>query len=113
MYSPVIAEQLRRHEHDAVAVKERPDLIKKDDDFVFAAAQMEGRVLMTENFRDFQRLHLSVLEAGASHCGLIYTTEWSFFRGSGGSVGDFVRALEALIATGVDVNGQEIWLRRA
>ena len=78
MYSPVLAEQLRRRGNDVVAVKERDDLVKKQDSYLLAVARLEGRAIVTENIKDFHVLHLSALEAGATHPGLINTTVRSF-----------------------------------
>lgn len=112
MFSPVIAEQLRHRGHDVVAVKERLDLVKQSDMAVFAAAQREGRALVTENLRHFREIALGQAEARPSHAGVIYTTERAFFRGSRGAIGQIVAALDALLTSGQAIDGLEIWLRR-
>jgi predicted nuclease of predicted toxin-antitoxin system len=110
MYAPVIADQLRYRGHDVVAVKERSDLMTKQDEYLFAVAQFEGRAILTENFRHFQPFHLSALVSGNTHSGLIYTTNRSFYREKG-SEGGFIRALEALLTSGDDISGREVWMR--
>ena len=111
MFSPVIAEQLRRRGHDVVAVKERLDLIQQSDAVVFAAAQTESRALVTENIRHFRALALSEAGDYSSHTGVIYTTERAFFRGSPGAIGQMVAALDAMLTSEHDISGLEIWLR--
>ena len=44
--SPRLAENLRRHGHDAIHVRDR-DLQSASDDTIFALAQLEGRVIVS------------------------------------------------------------------
>jgi hypothetical protein len=111
MFSPVIAEQLRRHGHDVIAVKERPDLVKQPDRIIFVTAQMEGRALVTENVRHFRELVLSECDSPGAHAGVIYTTERTFFRGDRTAVGRIVMALDAILTSERDIRGLEVWLR--
>jgi len=49
MWPPIIAAELRRRGHEVIAVAERAELHGQPDEVVFAAAQAEGRTLLTEN----------------------------------------------------------------
>jgi len=56
-----------------VAVAEREDLRGRADADVFAAAKAEGRVLVTENVRDYAGLVRRAADLGGSHAGVIFT----------------------------------------
>ncbi len=111
MYSWRVAEQLRLRGHDVVAVKEREDLRKSADAFIFAVAQAEGRAVVTENVDHFQRLNLLSISEARVHCGLIYTTNHAFPRGNPRAVGNMVRALDVLLVSDLEIDGQEVWLK--
>src|SRR5688572_10963608 len=111
MYPPAVAEQMRNRGHDVIAVKEEESLVGLNDAALFAFAFSGRRALVTENFRHFQVLHMRYLGTSNSHAGLIYTTERAFFRGNRRAVGNLVRALEALLTSEVEIDGQEIWLK--
>ena len=51
--SPTIAEKLRALGHDVVSVKERPDLVGKDDHSLFLVIVTEQRAILTEHWPDF------------------------------------------------------------
>jgi hypothetical protein len=113
MFSPSIAEQLRLRGHDVVAVKERPELQQRTDAEVFAAAQLEGRAVVTENVRDYRELAYFEGSSAAPHAGVIYTTERAFFRGSKGAIGRLVEALDVVLNSEQATEGLEVWLRPA
>ena len=85
MFPAVLAEELRRRGHDAIAIQERSDLVGRDDTELLAVAGTEARVLVTEDAR--------VLEASdvAAHHGVLFTSPRSLPRAS--------RALGRLIAS--------------
>ena len=97
MYSPTIAEQLRRRGHDVIAAKEDPDLATLGDDVLFAAAQGDGRALVTENLKDFLPLDAEYRRRGWVHHGVVLTTDRRFGRGDRAHIGHLVRALDALL----------------
>jgi predicted nuclease of predicted toxin-antitoxin system len=111
MWDQNIAEQLRKNGRDVMSVRERPDLRMMGDDVVFAAAQMEGRAIVTENHRDFRPLAQRALLEGRSHYGLILTDNRSMPRARPGTLGRMVRQLIALLEAETDVTNREIWLR--
>lgn len=94
--SHAIAEQLRAHGHDVLAIVERADLREREDDEVLAWAAGNGRAVVTENAGDFLRLHADYLSRGRPHVGLILTTSDKFPR-TGASLGRLVTALDELL----------------
>lgn len=67
-----IAVQLRQRGHDVIAVQERPELWgMPDENLLVDVACPEGRVLVTDNLRDFLRLHTAILDRGEHHTGLL------------------------------------------
>jgi predicted nuclease of predicted toxin-antitoxin system len=111
MFSPAIADHLRQSGHDVVAVKERPDLVQRADSYVFDAAQAEGRVVVTENVRDFRQIAQEESGGRPSHAGVIFTTERAFFRGSRGAIGRLVEALAVVVGSDQPMEGVEVWLK--
>lgn len=96
MYSPRIAEQLRRRGHDVVSAGERADLAGATDANLVAAMTVEQRAIVTNNVADFVGLLNRALAAGEEHPGLILTSDRSLPRTLGG-IGAIVRALHGLL----------------
>ena len=99
MYSASVAEQLRIRGHDVVSIHDQGFrwLEGAPDKEVFAAAQVEGRAVVTENVADFRHLEATALGRGDQYAGLVFTTNRRFPRGDPGTVGLLVRALDALL----------------
>lgn len=95
MYSPTIAEQLRRRGHDVLAARALEVLEDLPDDELFAIAQAEGRVVVTENVNHFLDLDAFYRERGQEHMGLILTTNHGFPRSRPSHIGRLVTALDA------------------
>lgn len=110
MLSPDIAEQLRQRGHDVIAVSERPDLRTEPDHVIFATAQEERRVLVTENIGDFRQIASAELQAARSHWGLVFTTNRSFPRHNARAIGRMIMALQALLLEDPDLMNRELWL---
>ena len=68
--SPVIAEICRRHGVDVQATREAGRIGATDDDQLLFAAQ-EGRCILTENRRDFERLTNAFRERDLPHAGVL------------------------------------------
>ena len=98
MYPATIAEQLRRHVHDASAVTERVELRSLADPAIFAIAQDERRAVVTENIVDFVPLADATERRGKTHCGLVLVDPVKFPRGNPRITGRIVRELLKLLA---------------
>ncbi len=88
-----MAGQLRQRGHDAEAVQGNPELEgAKDPDLLRAARELD-RVLVTDNVRDFVRLHQRFLASGEDHAGLVLASPARFPR-SKRTIGAWVNALD-------------------
>lgn len=96
MYPPTIAAGLRRRGVDAVAMTERPELRNMPDPELFAAAQAERRVVVTENIRDFVLIANDHDARGVVHYGLVLVNPGIYPRGSRRTIGAMVTALGGL-----------------
>ncbi len=90
MFSPGIAEELRRRGHDVIAVAADPQLRAMADPDLLAWVANQERRLVTENVKDFRRL-LHASEAAGP--GLLFTSSRTFPR-SRQAVGALISALE-------------------
>ena len=97
MHAPAVAEALRGHEIDAIAVTERDDLRGKSDVDLLLAATAEGRAVATENIKDFAVLHRHISAAGEKHSGLVYTHPRRFLRSAPNHVGVLADALREFV----------------
>jgi predicted nuclease of predicted toxin-antitoxin system len=75
-----IAERLREHGHDVIAVTERSGLRQLIDYELLRAAAAERRAVVTEDVRDFALAHRAHLERGETHFGIIFTSSRRFPR---------------------------------
>lgn len=111
MLTPRIAVALRERGHDAVAVKEMPDVIGAPDEAIMARARAEGRAVVTNNTRDFRRLHAEAVTPGGpgSH-GLVLLP--STLRRTQADVAQIVDRLDALlrIHKRSGLRDREVWL---
>jgi predicted nuclease of predicted toxin-antitoxin system len=98
MYSPDVAERLRVRGHDAIAIRERPDLLAMSDPELFAAMAGEDRTIVTNNVIDFVPLYRRALAEGSLQAALFLTSDRSMPRTKAG-IGRFVSVLEEF-ATG-------------
>lgn len=92
MFSPRIAEILRSHGHDVMAVAERVELRAMTDDDLYAWVGAEGCWLLTENVKDFRPIMLRAVQSGAVTTGLLFTSSRTFPR-SRQNPGPLVQAL--------------------
>jgi hypothetical protein len=111
-FSPEIAESLRPHGHDVVAVAEREDLRGRADAVILAAAAAERRVVVTEDVGDLMSLAARRLPDRKPHRGVVLVARHAFPRYRSG-FGAIIRALDALLAAHPgddDLVGNVIWL---
>jgi predicted nuclease of predicted toxin-antitoxin system len=95
MYTPAIAEQLRWRGHDVPSARADRRRERLPDAALFAIAQGEGRVVVTENVDHFLALDALYRERGQEHAGLILTTNHGFTRTRPSHIGRLVTALDA------------------
>jgi hypothetical protein len=113
MYAPAVAVELRARGHDVLSVHEAdPVLVGASDAEVLSAAVSAERVFVTENVRDFRPLEVAILEGGDHHHGIVYTSNHQFPRGAPATIGDLVRALEALVQGSATLRDRSVFLAR-
>ncbi|MGI8607900.1 MAG: DUF5615 family PIN-like protein [Candidatus Dormibacteria bacterium] len=95
-FSPTIAEQLRDHGHDVVALVELSHLRSRPDEDVLDYATAGGRAVVTENVVDFVLLHEAWRKRGDLHSGIVLSSSRRFPRTKTG-VGRLVSALADLL----------------
>jgi Domain of unknown function (DUF5615) len=110
MFSPEIATELVKREHDVVAVAADPALAGLPDDQILAWAAEQHRCLVTENVKDFEVLRRQAVAQGTTHPGLLYSGPRRFPRDRR-FLGALVTALdEVLTAERVPVENEVSWL---
>ena len=97
MHAPAAAARLRDNGHDAVAVKERADLIGLPDADLLRAATADGRAVVTENIKDFAVLHRRGAAEGRRHSGMVFTHPRRFRRSDRNHVRVLADALAVLV----------------
>jgi predicted nuclease of predicted toxin-antitoxin system len=96
-FSPTIAAQLQKQGYDVISVAERGSaehapLRQQSDEDLLRWARSEGRVLVTENIRDFMPIHQAFLACGDHHAGILFTSPRKFPRRTG-TIGTLITAL--------------------
>jgi hypothetical protein len=109
MFSPYIAEQLRQRGHDVQAIAAYVEL---GDSEVLDLACLQQRAVVTNNVRDFRRLHVAAVgPGGAGHFGMVFMS--GNHRRTKADIGRIVVALEAELKAhpGIeDLANAEAWL---
>jgi SAM-dependent methyltransferase len=88
---------LRDKGYDVEAASEDPVLAESSDQELLRFAAGEGRVVVTENVKDFDRIVRSWAAAGEHHQGVIFTSPRRYHRGSAGYPANLVAALRHLL----------------
>jgi hypothetical protein len=96
-HSPVVAEGLAAEGHDVLAAAASPDLARLEDDDLLRAATEEGRVVVTENAKDFDRIVRAWAARGEHHSGVVFTSPRRYHRGSAAYPGNLIAALRDLL----------------
>ena len=97
-HSPVAAARLRALGRDVVAASDDPALAIAPDEDLLRAATGDGRALVTENARDFDRIVRAWVATGEHHAGVVFTSPRRYHRASMAYPANLVAALETLIA---------------
>ena len=71
MFPPRLAEELRSRSIDAIAAVEDPELRAAPDSELLERAANQGRVLVTENIRDFAVLDSQWMATNRKHPGIL------------------------------------------
>jgi predicted nuclease of predicted toxin-antitoxin system len=118
MWSPAIAEQLRRRGHDAIAAQDqahRPRYGGITDELLFERAQEDERAIVTDNVDDYLPLVADCEQRRVAHHGVVFCSSRQFDRSNPRIVGLMVEALDAFLrneeAAATPFNGRH-WLRR-
>jgi len=114
MFPPAVGQGLRRKGRDVIAVQETPSLRGLPDPQLFVAAQLDGRVLVTENIPDFVLVEAAWrAEHEQAHHGLVLVAPGAFPRHRQGTIGKLVAALDRLVGAGRPEPGMVTWLEGA
>lgn len=97
-HSPGAADRLRSEGHDVTAAADDQLLAALGDEELLGAAASDGRALVTENARDFDRIVRSWASAGKHHAGVVFTSPRRYHRGSIGYPQNFATSLRMLLA---------------
>lgn len=116
MFPHAIAAALCERDHDVVSIqRDRSELRHKADPDVFAAAQAEGRAVLTENVADFLAVAAAYQADGLAHWGIVLTSNRAFPRHRPDqAIRHVISALDAFLATQADnrqPSGEIHWLQ--
>jgi len=101
-HSRLAAERLRQSGHDVIASADIPELAVLSDEELLRHASVEGRVLVTENARDFDRIVRTWSVSGEHHGGVIFTSSRRFHRGSSSYPENLIATLTKLLESSVE-----------
>lgn len=96
MWSPTIAEELRRRGHDVAATLESDELRGLSDEALLEFARSARRVIVTQDVGDSSELLLRWSSEDRDHHGVILVSPRRFSSSTSG-VGALVRALDAVL----------------
>lgn len=97
-HSRLAAGRLRDDGHDVTAAADDPILASLPDEELLRAATGEGRALVTENAKDFDRIVRAWSAAGVPHAGVVLTSPRRYHRASRAYPTNLVAGLAALLA---------------
>lgn len=112
MWSPAIAEQLRRRGRDVIAALDRDDLRGLSDEEVLELAAKERRVIVTLDVGDFSRLSVQFRAEERDHYGVVLVSPRRFTASADG-VGAIVHALGGILKAHPgddDLANAHVWL---
>lgn len=96
-HSRLAATQLRTAGHDVIAAADDALLATLADEELLRVASADGRAIVTENARDFDRIVRAWAAAGEHHAGVIFTSPRRFHRGSSAYPANLITALDAVL----------------
>lgn len=97
MLPATIAHELRARGHDVESIQGSPRWESMADPDVMERARCERRAVITDNLRDYRRLHHSaVTSGGPGHFGMVFMP--GGYARTRGDIGRIVAALETRLA---------------
>jgi hypothetical protein len=96
VYAPEIAVRLRNRGHDALSMRERPDLQGATDAELFSTLAAEDRTFVTNNVVDYLPLFRRALADETERPGLFLTNDGTTPPNKAG-IGRFLNVLEDLL----------------
>jgi len=96
-HSRLAAQRLSDNGHDVLAASDDAGLAGLEDEDLLRVATGDGRVVVTENARDFDRIVRTWAARGEHHGGVLFTSPRRFHRGSKAYPENLVRALAELL----------------
>jgi hypothetical protein len=97
-HSRIAAERLRAEGFDVQAAADSAELESLPDDDLLRQASADGRAVVTENAKDFDRIVRSWVASGEHHAGVIFTSPRRFHRGSNTYPENLIVALARFLA---------------
>jgi hypothetical protein len=97
-HSPAAAKRLRRSGRDVLAAADDPRLSVLADEDLLRDCAIEGRVLVTENVKDLDRIIRLWSTTKEHHAGVVFTSPRRFHRGRLSYPEDLVVSLARLLA---------------
>ena len=96
-HSPRAAERLRKEGYDVTAAADDQLLATRSDEELLRAAARDGRALVTENVKDFDRIVRAWAAAGEHHAGVVFTSPRRYHRGSTSYPQNLISALRKVL----------------
>jgi Domain of unknown function (DUF5615) len=81
------------------AAADHSELAALADEELLRRASADGRAVVTENAKDFDRIVRPWVAAGEHHAGVVFTSPGRFHRGSTSYPDDLIAALTRFLAT--------------
>jgi Domain of unknown function (DUF5615) len=97
-HSRIAAERLRADGYDVQAAADAAVVAALPDEELLRQASADGRAVVTENAKDFDRIVRSWVATGEHHAGVIFTSPRRFHRGSTGYPENLIVALTRFLA---------------
>jgi hypothetical protein len=94
----MVAVTLKAAGLDVTAAAVEPALAGLEDEELLTRATRDGRALVTENAKDFDRIIRAMSARGEHHSGVIFTSPRRYHRGSAAYPGNLIEALKAVFA---------------
>ncbi|HEX3460780.1 MAG TPA: DUF5615 family PIN-like protein [Acidimicrobiales bacterium] len=107
-HSPAAAKRLRRRGHDVLAAADDARLLVLADEDLLRHCSIEGRAVVTENVKDFDRIIRVWSTTNEHHAGVVFTSPRRFHRGRLSYPEDLVVALAKLLSAPFDT--EEDWV---